>query len=66
MFTKQHYEVIARVISSQVAITDSESDLIDSIIKEFIREFKKDNYAFDKKKFIEACHWFDEPLNLLR
>jgi len=55
MFTKQHYEAIANLISNLNPITEGEDDLIDVMVEEFVKLFSKDNPNFNAHKFRDAC-----------
>ena len=59
MFTKQHYEVIAKIIKDNTSIAglltkDTDIILRYGLIYELADYFQKDNPNFDRDKFITA------------
>lgn len=64
MFTKQHYKVIAEVITNPHADASDYHDgcmgndrliFTDKLIDDFIVRFEQDNPGFDKDEFSKAC-----------
>lgn len=56
MFTKAHYEFIAKVVREQ--LDESEGDEVDGVIdltNRLAASFAKDNPRFDSEKFIHAA-----------
>jgi len=49
MYTKQHFEDLARYFKTTKAITKED------IIKELMQHFSIDNEKFNKVKFLKAC-----------
>ncbi len=57
-FTKQHYEIVAKVLAEctkQTCIDDSPAYILDWIAEEFRAIFAKDNPSFDVSKFLATC-----------
>ena len=58
MFTKQHYEAIAKIIRDNTTVViaiDASIIFRDSLVYELADYFLKDNPNFDREKFIKAC-----------
>lgn len=51
MFTKQHYEVTAKIIKDHDDTYGGKT----TIAFDFAEYFKKDNPSFDWEKFMKAC-----------
>lgn len=59
MFTKEHYNIIAKIIADTHTWTDGEDEVIYDIVERLIEEFANDNPRFDAQKFRNACGLLD-------
>ena len=59
MFTKQHYEAIARIIDNQTLLNDQEPEGTAvhklGLVMSLADMFKSDNLRFDTNRFFQAC-----------
>jgi len=70
VFTKQHYEAVARILKRQRKIEASNMapfsalgafGVIDDLTSEFATLFEGDNEAFNRKRFLEASGYKYDP-----
>ena len=50
-FQQRHYETIAQLLQNAVALGGTVTDVIDA----FALTFERDNYLFDRDRFLRAC-----------
>lgn len=61
MFTKQHYEAIAKIIKQEIEWSESyqtegvRTNTCKHIALDLAQYFESDNPRFDRKRFLEAC-----------
>jgi hypothetical protein len=61
MFTKEHYESVARILSAArtgggTQTLDSVEQRLDALAEDFADYFEQDNELFARKAFIGACN----------
>jgi len=57
MFTKQHYDEIARILCHHKPNPDNDGKIYwQDIVKEFTMALYYDNRRFNEEKFIRACN----------